>query len=1090
VDWNVVPVVGNGDGFSLSYDSSSTSGGSVNVALATDPTGNTLSVGDQARVGATSGNGYHESGLITIIPDDIYNLTMPSELTEAQINISADDAEVYIEAALIDTFDNPLELVEVDWEVVTGAGTGESLSTSSSFTDEYGIAHVELNTSTVSGSEYTVRGYVTEDALLSVLMGNNWTQQHTATAPSINRNQGPDKNEPRLPNTGDELSLVSLPVRIVNNSSNESNSSRDDELADTTAVIHVLPGVTATVGLPQDSVDVLLDEEFTITADVVDQYGNTVADGTPVSWEIVPANNYVTIENSDGTTTDGQATIDLKIEQNAPWEFDFVVELTSESITSATGTHNIHDVTAPASISDLYVTPGVWTSTNDFTLNWSNPSEHAGVAGAHYSIDGSGDSYVEGQDISTLTGLTLPANAASTFDVWLEDNAGNDDSGNSISVTAKWDDTVPEGFSVTAPLQAWYNVSALRFEWHASSDATAGLRDYVITIDGSNDYILHPDSTGINIPDPFSAGTHVWTISAFDSAGNETVTDNPQTFFVDFTAPDIAHNPVLEASENSPMTITATFSDEDSGIEIAEFYYRKGGEAQWQAPIDMSTLNTYQIASSFVTSVGVEYYVYAQDVAGNETYKPSTGYYSSSVTIPNPGLSSTDRWPTGIPNGSAVSSYQLISFPGQAANASPNDILITSSALPAYDNTVWRFFEYGGGSAWNEFASISSIAPGVGYFLIVKDPALNLSTGQTMSVQSDQDYTINLSSGDWTMFGNPFDFTIPLANVIIDDSTSLAGDPNFYTYDGSNGWVATSSLEPWHGYIYKSASADKIYIKPRKSDGGFAKQMAENVVLLENEWLIDISARNGLGVDKLNKVGVLTTANDEYDALDAFEPPMLPGGISLRIDNRDWAQNGDTYTTDIRSIKEDGEFWDMEVAAQDDRHNVYLSFENIPDIPAEFDVFAIDVTLGIAQDLRWNSVYRYAVSNPEAIHNIRFIAGTREFVRANNAGVELYPDRFSISQNFPNPFNPQTSILVTLEDMATVDLIVYNLLGEEVFRIADNALYPAGYHNFIWKGLNRDGKRVASGVYFYTTRIRNLSGKSILNQTNKMIMVK
>ena len=95
-----------------------------------------------------------------------------------------------------------------------------------------------------------------------------------------------------------------------------------------------------------------------------------------------------------------------------------------------------------------------------------------------------------------------------------------------------------------------------------------------------------------------------------------------------------------------------------------------------------------------------------------------------------------------------------------------------------------------------------------------------------------------------------------------------------------------------------------------------------------------------------------------------------------------------------------------------------------------------------------------------------------------------------ISQNFPNPFNPQTSILVTLEDMATVDLIVYNLLGEEVFRIADNALYPAGYHNFIWKGLNRDGKRVASGVYFYTTRIRNLSGKSILNQTNKMIMVK
>jgi hypothetical protein len=300
VAWSIDPGIGNGEGFTLSASTSSTSSGSVSVTLATDPTGNSLSVGDQVRVQAVSGNGVHSSAFVNIIPDDIYNLTMPPELTDAQIDVSADVATVNIEAALIDTFDNPLELVEVDWEVVTGAGTGESLSTSSSFTDEYGIAHVELNTSTVSGSEYTVRGYVTEDALLSVLMGNNWNQQHTATVPSINRNQGPDKNEPRLPNTGDELSLISLPVRIVNNTSNESNSSRDErsiyDLDDTTAVIHVLSGVTATVGLPQDSVDVLLDQQFQITADVVDQFGNTVADGTPVSWEIVPANNYVTIE--------------------------------------------------------------------------------------------------------------------------------------------------------------------------------------------------------------------------------------------------------------------------------------------------------------------------------------------------------------------------------------------------------------------------------------------------------------------------------------------------------------------------------------------------------------------------------------------------------------------------------------------------------------------------------------------------------------------------------------------------------------------------------------------------------------------------
>jgi len=64
------------------------------------------------------------------------------------------------------------------------------------------------------------------------------------------------------------------------------------------------------------------------------------------------------------------------------------------------------------------------------------------------------------------------------------------------------------------------------------------------------------------------------------------------------------------------------------------------------------------------------------------------------------------------------------------------------------------------------------------------------------------------------------------------------------------------------------------------------------------------------------------------------------------------------------------------------------------------------------------------------------------------------------------------------------------VLGEEVLRIADNTFYPAGYHNFTWRGVNHNGKRVASGVYFYSTRIRDISGKTILNKTNKMIMVK
>ena len=1092
VTWSAIVETGAGEGFTLSESTSSTADGSVSVTLSTDPTDNSLAVGDQVEIQAVSGSGTHESALITIIPDDIYNLTMPEELTDGDLEISADVGTYSIEATLIDTFDNALEGVEVNWEVVLGSGTGESLSAASSLTNSSGTASTILNTSTVSGSEYTVHAWVTDDALLSAIMGND--RSVASTSQGHHQVRSGKKGAVGAPQPVNEIQVVSLPVRITETSStSDDDVSRDHsvyDLDDTTAVIHVLPGVTASVSLPQDSVDVLLEDEFQVEGTVSDQFGNMVADGTPVNWEIIQSNSSIfpiTITSMDDVTTDGKAAIDLRIETSAPWEFDFTIQLTSENIIGETGTFNVHDVTAPAAVSGLSINPDVWTSVNDFTLTWSNPSEHSGVAGAHYSIDGTGDTYVEGENISTMTELSLPTNQLTTFDVWLEDKAGNQDQSTSQSVTAKWDDIPPTAFNVTSPVEEWYNTVLLRFEWLESSDETAGLEYYTLDIDGGNLYQQHKDSTGINIPDGFAEGTHSWIISAYDSAGNERVTSD-QTFFVDYTSPGISHNPVLEGTENSPVTVTATFTDQISGINVAELYYRRGGETIWQGPIDMTTLNTHQIASSFVTSAGLDYYIYARDAAGNETRKPESDHYSISVTIPGMGLASTDRWPTGVPNGSSVSSYQLLSFPGLAANNTPNDLLITTSQFPAYDNTLWRFYTYANND-WVEFVNIGSIDPGVGYMMIVKDPEYNVSTGQTRTVTTDEDFVIDFAAGEWVMIGNPFDFNIPLGNVLVNDSTTLSGDPNLYTYDGTNGWVPVTRLEPWKGYIYKSANENQIRIIPLENTGGL-KISEPAMVLAEDEWLVDINARNGLGVDNLNTVGMITAASDEYDPMDTFEPPMVPGGISLRMDNRDWAENGDIYSSDIRTVKEDGEFWDMEVAAQDDKHNVYLKFEGIEDIPAEFDVFAIDVTLGVAQDLRWNPVYRYAVSNPEAIHDIRFIAGTRDFVKSNNAGVDLYPERFNISQNFPNPFNPQTSVLITLEDISRVDLIVYNVLGEEVVRIADRQAFPAGYHNFTWRGLNKDGKRVASGVYFYTTRITDMSGKTIMNRTNKMIMVK
>ncbi|MCD4652145.1 MAG: C10 family peptidase [Candidatus Cloacimonetes bacterium] len=88
-----------------------------------------------------------------------------------------------------------------------------------------------------------------------------------------------------------------------------------------------------------------------------------------------------------------------------------------------------------------------------------------------------------------------------------------------------------------------------------------------------------------------------------------------------------------------------------------------------------------------------------------------------------------------------------------------------------------------------------------------------------------------------------------------------------------------------------------------------------------------------------------------------------------------------------------------------------------------------------------------------------------------------------LSDNYPNPFNPETNISFSLKDRTFVEITVYNLMGREVTTLHNSVLH-AGNHNVIWTGTDDTGKAVASGVYFY----RMKSGR--YTSTKKMILLK
>jgi hypothetical protein len=95
----------------------------------------------------------------------------------------------------------------------------------------------------------------------------------------------------------------------------------------------------------------------------------------------------------------------------------------------------------------------------------------------------------------------------------------------------------------------------------------------------------------------------------------------------------------------------------------------------------------------------------------------------------------------------------------------------------------------------------------------------------------------------------------------------------------------------------------------------------------------------------------------------------------------------------------------------------------------------------------------------------------------------LTPKNFSLSQNFPNPFNPSTTINFQIPTKGTVKLKIYNLLGQEIIELV-NAEMDAGVHQIVWNGKNKTNVQVASGLYFY----RLTSGQNF--STKKMVLIK
>lgn len=127
-----------------------------------------------------------------------------------------------------------------------------------------------------------------------------------------------------------------------------------------------------------------------------------------------------------------------------------------------------------------------------------------------------------------------------------------------------------------------------------------------------------------------------------------------------------------------------------------------------------------------------------------------------------------------------------------------------------------------------------------------------------------------------------------------------------------------------------------------------------------------------------------------------------------------------------------------------------------------------------------NVSYHYRIRAFKTIHSLysnevqTILSGIGETMALN----------FSLDQNFPNPFNPTTTIRYTIPEESRVKIIVLNPLGKKVAELV-NAVQTAGYYENIF-----NASKLPSGAYIYTISVLTLDGQKVKNLTKKMLLLK
>ena len=226
-------------------------------------------------------------------------------------------------------------------------------------------------------------------------------------------------------------------------------------------------------------------------------------------------------------------------------------------------------------------------------------------------------------------------------------------------------------------------------------------------------------------------------------------------------------------------------------------------------------------------------------------------------------------------------------------------------------------------------------------------------------------------------------------------------------------------------------------------------------------------------------------AGDTNIALIKIKLEITPSGssqiaswVGIRIDRTGTVEDNDVSAVEIWSDTDGNEKFnadlDIEIASGNFSNGTmtitFPSFEDItPRSQAYFIVFDIsdrlsDPSSTVGVRFADSSYFKFLYPAEVSATNFPFES---EQLPVPVLEVTLdVPKTFALGHNYPNPFNPETTIKYQLPKSTEVKLEVYNILGQRIATLMDEK-QQAGYYSVKWGGRNDLGKNVGTGIYIY-----------------------